>query len=332
MSRAAFTALLASTLVAVGCEEVTSVPPDAPSPEVVKITWPRVAPPVAANFYAVAGSGLDDVVIVGSGGTILRWNGSELVKQESGTTEDLHAVYVQSPTSAVAVGNDGIVLSWDGTSWGETPASHISQANLYGVWVSGNNVVAVGDKGVVVALGPMFGGAAWEVVPTASPDTLYTVNYNGSEVLAFGVLGTVAHWNGTSFTRSSLSGYSKTIVGSERHGSSLNLVGLDGALLTYNADGSVTTREGLPAVFLHGVGSTSAATYVAGWDGVLGSVAASGTVTVYANVPERWLYGVYAADTDDKDNVWVVGTSGLILHGPPRPADAGVLQAGGIAK
>jgi photosystem II stability/assembly factor-like uncharacterized protein len=320
MRCAAFTALLCVTPVATGCEDVTSHLPDGPPPEVVRITWPRVTPPVNANFYAVAGSGPDDVVIVGSGGTILRWNGTELAREESGTTEDLHAVYVMSATRAAAVGKGGTVLWWDGTSWLVSAASTVSQANLYGVWASGDDLFAVGDRGVVVATGPMIGSAGYVVVPTASPDNLYTVNHNGSELLAFGTLGTVAHFNGTSFTRTSLPGYAKTIVGSERRGSRLNLVGLDGALLTYDADGTVTRREGLPAVFLHGVGSTSAATYVAGWDGVLGSIA-GGAVTIYAHVPERWLYGVYAADVED---VWVVGTSSLILHGPPREIDAGV--------
>lgn len=319
MRRAALT-LLAST-VALGCGDVSSLLPDGPPPEVVKITWPRVTPPVDANFYAVAGSGPSDVFLVGSGGVILHWDGASLAPQPSGTTEDLHAVVVVSPQSAIAVGNGGTVLVWDGASWTASTATMVSRANLYGVWASRDSVFAVGDHGAVVATGAMVGNNAWNVIPTASPDTLYTVNYNGSEVVAFGALGTVAHFDGTRFTRTSLQGYSKTIVGSERRGSQLLLVGLDGALLAYDANGTVSKREGLPAVFLHGVGSTSAATYVAGWDGVLGSVASNGTITVYANVPERWLYGVYAAGVDD---VWVVGTSSLVLHGPPRELDAGV--------
>jgi hypothetical protein len=139
-----------------------------------------------------------------------------------------------------------------------------------------------------------------------------------------GTLGTVARYDGTSFRREAIPGFSKTLAGATSGSGGTYVVGLDGALFRY-ADGAFAPIAGLPAVFLRAVAAPGESVFVAGWDGVVARVRGE-QVLVSTVEPRRWLHGVYAAADDD---VWIVGTSGLVLHGPPPrdpAADAGAQE------
>ena len=68
--------------------------------------------PVSVDLYAVAGSGPDNVYLAGRFGTVIWWDGASFHNVATGTTEDLHGLWVAKDGSeAIAVGNRGTILS-----------------------------------------------------------------------------------------------------------------------------------------------------------------------------------------------------------------------------
>lgn len=119
--------------------------------------WTDVTPtlerPGVFAFFKVWGTSASDVFIVGQRGAILHWNGTELVEQSAGTSDDLIALWGVAPDRIVAVGgrNNGVIAIYDGTEW--TSESLAPLPGLNGIWmrnearahVAGNN----GTLGIV---------------------------------------------------------------------------------------------------------------------------------------------------------------------------------------
>lgn len=291
------------------------------------------------DYFAVTGSSPTDIIIVGAHGTILRWNGlldmstgnplspfkHTLVQETTPTTADLHGVFAVDPMTAYAVGDNGTILFWDGTTWNDQSLQPMPDAGpvpfLTGVWAtSATNALAVGEQGAAY----QWNGMTWRQVPTASPDNLLACNVvNNGNLSAVGTLGTIATWTGTNFTRQAIPGYSKTLGGISPHG---YLVGVDGALFTFDGAMTTTAITGLPAVFLRSVADAGGDVWAVGFDATVVRVRGGGSdIFVYPNIPERWIEGVWAGA---KDDVWIVGASGTVIHGPPPdypPLDGGVM-------
>jgi hypothetical protein len=99
-------------------------------------------------LYGIWGSSESDVFVVGEGGTILHYNGSDWSHMDSGVTETLYRVWGSSGTDVYVVGESGTILRYDG-SWSDM-ASDTAQT-LSGVWGSSvNNVFAVGEEGTIL--------------------------------------------------------------------------------------------------------------------------------------------------------------------------------------
>ncbi len=88
---------------------------------------------------------------VGQRGTILRWDGTELVQTESPTFRDLLDVAVRDRNYAIAVGERGTVLRWDGETWNEmnSPLSRSLRSISLG---SEGRAIVVGNFGDMMAL------------------------------------------------------------------------------------------------------------------------------------------------------------------------------------
>jgi hypothetical protein len=290
------------------------------------------------DYFAVSGSSSTDVIIVGAHGTILRWNGlldmstgnplspfkHTLIQEQSPTTADLHGVFAVDPMTAFAVGDNGTILYWDGMMWHDQTLQPMPDAGaipfLTGVWATtAMNAMVVGEQGAAY----QWDGVTWKPVTTASPDNLLAINVINGNLTAVGTLGTIATWTGTTFTRQAIAGYSKTLGGISPNGF---LVGVDGGLFTF--DGNMTTMPitGLPTVFLRGVAQAGGDLWAVGFDATVARVRGGGSdIFVYPNIPERWIEGVWAGAPDD---VWIVGASGTVIHGPPPddpPLDGGVM-------
>ncbi len=108
--------------------------------------WSEVAVPAGTpllNWAMPFAS--DDVLVVGNGGTILAWDGASLVREESGTTENLWGVWGASRDDVWAVGGSGFegsaatVIHYDGTGWSAATLPTLERANVFAffkVWGS----------------------------------------------------------------------------------------------------------------------------------------------------------------------------------------------------
>jgi photosystem II stability/assembly factor-like uncharacterized protein len=64
---------------------------------------------------------------VGSGGAIIRWDGSNWSNVTSPTTQSLQWVFMVSATDGWAVGHGGTIIRWNGSNWlPEFPATMIA--------------------------------------------------------------------------------------------------------------------------------------------------------------------------------------------------------------
>jgi hypothetical protein len=307
-----------------GCEDVSSILPlDAMAGDAGTGEWQQVAAP-GVDFFAVAGSGPDDdVILVGSGGTIVRWDGQQLVPETSGVEADLHGVCAVSRTRAYAVGAGGTIVRWDGAQWNleATP----TQAFLTAVYADEKNAWAVGENGTALT----FDGNSWITVPVINPSvptpaidggTDFTLSVNllavarDSEVFAVGSLGTVVVWDGQRFARRAGQGFNKTLAGATGGRGGMFIVGMDGSVL--DANQGLVQVANLPPDFLRGVSAVDGAVWVVGFDGLLARIDGGQARVVPLPQPvesDRWLYSVFAVSAED---VWVAGASGLVLHGP----------------
>jgi hypothetical protein len=155
----------ADRLVVVGGQDIPGG-----SPRVMHGTtgaWsPLISPDLPdAELLGVSGKTLDDVMTVGTGGTILRRSGDNLELVPSGTTETLRSIWVapDPDADAFAVGDNGTILHWDGTAWTmmTSPSDPWVGFRLSGVWGwSPTNVFAVGESSMLLR----YDGSAWTQV------------------------------------------------------------------------------------------------------------------------------------------------------------------------
>lgn len=307
-----------------GCDEVNLLRPDAgpdggpPSFDVIPLP---PAPDGAAdpvNLFAVGGSSAKNVVFVGSGGTILRWNGTALSREDAKTNANLRGVAVVSDEIAWAVGEDGTVVRWNGQRW--TVQEPGTTAHLNAVYADAGLMIAVGVKGAAVAF-----DAVWRPVATDSPDDLYAIAGSPQGIFAVGALGTLAKWDGKSaLKRMAVPNYSKTLAGATVGKGGSFIVGVGGGV--FRAD-NLQAIVGAPPVFLRGVTAPGPDVWVAGFDGVVAKyVAAEKKWTVFDDVPARWYQAIFAAAPDD---VWVAGNAGILLRSRVNaaPPDGGAADA-----
>lgn len=185
----------------------------------------------------VWGPGPRDVWAVGTGGAIRRFDGTTWQKVTSPTTKDLNSVHGTSDKQAVAVGASGTILRWDGSSW-KADALALFRDLKHVRCAAANDCLAVGESGTaarfdgarwteiktglydtfqgMVALGPadylvtgssISGPATYrfdgKTFLQGSTDGLYLYALDGTsatDLWASGPGGTLASWNGVSWT------------------------------------------------------------------------------------------------------------------------------------
>ena len=105
----------------------------------------------SVTFYGVWGTSQADVWAVGTGGTIVHYDGgTNWAAYDSGTRTDLYDVMGSSSGSVWAVGFGGTVLHWDGQYWTQQPSP--TPVPLRTLWVADGGVWAAGTQGVVIHL------------------------------------------------------------------------------------------------------------------------------------------------------------------------------------
>ena len=164
---------------------------------VAKPEWQWQNPlPQGNDLYDVWGSSSSDVFVVGGGGTILHYDGSEWTAMTSGTLNDLAGVWGSSSTDVFAVGWQGTILHFNGSAW-RTMTSGTTM-NLTGVWGSSStDVFAVGgipqQKGTILH----YDGNSWSSTITSCLTSIW--GSSSSDVFAVGNGRTIFHYDGSNW-------------------------------------------------------------------------------------------------------------------------------------
>jgi hypothetical protein len=189
---------------------------------------------LAKPLLGVAVRSTYDVWACGQGGYIAHWDGTKWSEIQSGTTQDLHGIWVTPRGQGYAVGKSGTILHYNGATW-QPQASGVTDI-LTGFaaagrerWVCGQNGRLLLDAGfgwsvfpspVATALNRLFAlapndiwavgvggvalhynGGSWTATTTGVADDLYGVwGASSTEVYAVGLNGTIIRWDGTAWT------------------------------------------------------------------------------------------------------------------------------------
>ncbi len=221
---------------------------------------------LSSAFCERQSTGTTAIWFAGTQGAILRYDGTDLSTETSGTTSNLNALFGTDIANIYAVGENGTVVHWDGISWSNQTSS--TTQNLYGV--SGQNsqsgVFIVGANKTVLKLTPP--SSTWISVSNLPSDIPSDTRLNSiwvdpssGEIFVVGNAGAILHGfpEGTSWEKQT-SGTSLDLL--FIHGSSkfqILAVGKESIILSY--DGTTWTKQtsSLDSTFnLNGVFSNSA--------------------------------------------------------------------------
>ena len=117
--------------------------------------------PQGEALTAIWGADADDIFAVGTNGVHYEYSQGTWNRDQSVLGRDLEGVWGSSSTDVYAVGvidanGTGIVQHWDGSGWTD---EYIAPTALYGVWGTGDVVLAVGAQGMLY--GKMVGTTDW---------------------------------------------------------------------------------------------------------------------------------------------------------------------------
>ena len=191
-------------------------------------------------------SGLD-AWAVGTGGTILRWNGSSWSNVPSPTTNHLYSVSMVSASDGWAVGQNGRIIRWNGSSW--TVVSSPNTTDLWAVDMLASN------NGWAVGVDPCFfsncnilrwNGTSWSRVTSPTSSTLFGLDMvNNVDGWAVGQNGRIIRWSGSSWSNFT-SPTTNTLYGVSMASPTFGFsVGAQGTILRW--DGASWTRLQSPA-------------------------------------------------------------------------------------
>jgi hypothetical protein len=175
-------------------------------------TWTEEAnlPEGSGLLVWAYGFGADDVWAVGTGGTIVRYDGTSWTSVESGTDEDLWGVFGFTPDDVWIVGGDPqtgdpLMYHWNGTEL-ETGTlaeeqNPLGAKSLFKVWGIDGRLWAVGQGGTILELVD----DVWTWVPAgeeANDDFVSLWGTSADNVVAVGgrSLSRIATFDGTSWT------------------------------------------------------------------------------------------------------------------------------------
>ena len=107
------------------------------------------------NLYGVFCVDDNNVFVVGSGGAIYRYNGSQWSSMSQGAST-LKAIWGSSAQDIFVVGDSGAVYHYDGTRWQNMSDSTVAGYNLTGVWGDGQGGVFVTASNSAGTTGAVF--------------------------------------------------------------------------------------------------------------------------------------------------------------------------------
>jgi hypothetical protein len=161
------------------------------------ITDPALGNVILRNLRAVSTISPTEVWIAGDSGTILRWDGSQVLLPVTGTAADLLALWTQQG-SVLAVGTGGVLARWNGASWSSAALAAAAGKTLRAAWgTSLSNVWLAGDGGLLLR----WNGAAASPVLSGVTDSLNGLwGSSAADVWAVGNGGRILHFDGNAWS------------------------------------------------------------------------------------------------------------------------------------
>lgn len=146
---------------------------------------------------------------VGVGGTVLGWDGWAWTPSESGTKENLNAVWGSAPNDVWAVGKNVAVIRWDGNRWsaasavppvpGTTSLRTVWGAGPKDIYMAGDS--CTGDSSCTESLILHWDGSTFTT--QTQKTRIYSIWGSGpKDVWASGASGTMYHYDGTTWSDS----------------------------------------------------------------------------------------------------------------------------------
>lgn len=174
---------------------------------------------------------------VGDAGALYRSDGTQWTKEDSGTVQDLHDIWMLDASSGWVVGNKGTVLRRSAGAWA-VGGGPVTTTNLHSVWGLGSSVWVAGEVGAIYSLS----GTTWTAENSLTSVTLSALggtDINNLFVVGDGVLlqRTAMNWTPV------LSGM-RSLLGVSTAGGDVFAVGISGLRAT-RAAGIVQVEEGI---------------------------------------------------------------------------------------
>ncbi|MFO0579898.1 MAG: hypothetical protein U1A78_38480 [Polyangia bacterium] len=150
--------------------------------------------PAAGVLYKIWAADRDRLFVVGATGVILRRGGGTWQRDQAPTTDRLLTVTGTGASEVYAVGGlaEARALRFDGSAWSLLPGTDPSGGTLEalaGVGVVGDELVAVGQRGLVARRRRADATGPWQVAaPVTALDLHATFAASGSEVAVGGNL------------------------------------------------------------------------------------------------------------------------------------------------
>ena len=190
-----------------------------------------------------------DLWVVGTGGTVLHFDGSAWTEQSAGTDVGLHGVFAISTSDVWACGADGVLLHFDGADWSAVQSG--TTRTLYSVWAAGATSVWVsGDAGTLIFC---EGSSACDSVAVPTSAALYAVaGTREYDVFAVGAGGVAIykHWSGE--WRKAGCEYGAECASISPHGADLFAAAAGGLCVFYGTERVGAGADGGPALELAG--------------------------------------------------------------------------------
>ena len=126
-----------------------------------------------AAIFKAYGYAEDDVILVGSGGSVLRWDGASWRRDPVITSQPLFSLWGRAEDDIYAVGgwNSGTILHYGGDGW--TQVEEAAGSGLSGVFTAPDSpTVAVGPDAFVLEIRP-DGSQLEPALPQLTPETAF---------------------------------------------------------------------------------------------------------------------------------------------------------------
>ena len=285
-----------------------------------KLCW-EAPLPFGMDLRDVTTVAPNEVWAVGTGGSIVHYDGTTWSLSPSGTRQDLTGISASSATNIwVSGGQNGLVLRGNGTTWTPVPTGNNSPSNA--VYTASPTAVIVGNNTSNLL---HYNGTTWTSFASGGRAGIATIlDLSGTaanNVYASGSDNVVTRWNGTTwsaYTRDITRAADGIFGVSATEGYYLNT--LDGYIYR-STGGAMFTRFSSPVANPSGTsgltkvwGTSPNNFFTSGPPGILYRYDGTKWNTIATTATDIPAYAKGAGFSGSNTNMWAVGGKGVVTH------------------